>query len=90
MAERSGTGRLQGQQDGGSMVEPRISKATVSAISRAAILVSALAENALSKAWPSYALILLIHSKVIWRIWNIRDITSGDSSSYFQTAKKMG
>jgi len=66
----------------------RISKLTVGAISCAAIHVDALAEKALRKAWPSYALVLLIQSKVIWRIWDIRDITSGDTSSYFGNAKK--
>ena len=55
---------------------------------RAAMHVDALAETALRKAWPSYVLILLLQSKVIWRIWEIRDITYGDTSSYFQTAKK--
>ncbi len=67
---------------------PRISKLMADATRRAAIRIDALAEKALRKAWPSYALILLIQSKVIWRIWEIRDITSGDTSSYFKTAKK--
>ncbi|HSV22013.1 MAG TPA: hypothetical protein VLJ17_03190 [Xanthobacteraceae bacterium] len=66
----------------------RISKLIVGAIISAAIHVDALAEKALRKAWLSYALILLIQSKVIWRIWDIKDITSGDTSSYFGTAKK--
>jgi hypothetical protein len=63
---------------------PRISKLVVDALTRAAIHLDALAAKALSKAWLSYALILLIKSKVIWRIWDIRDITSGDTSRYFE------
>jgi hypothetical protein len=72
----------------GVWLTPRISKLVADPITRAAIHLDALAEKALSKAWLSYALILLIQSKVIWRIWDIRDITSGDTSSYFEIAKK--
>src|SRR5258708_39863603 len=50
--------------------------------------VDAFGEKALAKAWPSYMLILLLQSKVIWRIWEIKDITYGDTSSYFETARK--
>ncbi len=66
----------------------RISTLTVRTISRAAIDVAAFAEKAVAKAWPSYMLILLLQSKVIWRIWEIRDITYGDTSSYFEAARK--
>ncbi len=66
----------------------RISTLAVGGVSRAAIYVDALVEKALTKAWPSYVLILLLQSKVIWRIWEIRDITYGDTSSYFESAKK--
>src|SRR5262249_51143111 len=77
------------KQNGGVMANAQpISKLIVGAINSAAIHVDALAEKALRKAWLSYALILLIQSKVIWRIWDIKDITSGDTSSYFGTAKK--
>src|SRR5215470_2124042 len=55
---------------------------------RAAMHVDTLAETVLAKAWPSYMLILLLQSKVIWRIWEIKDITYGDTSYYFDTAKK--
>ncbi len=47
-----------------------------------------LVDRALGKAWPSYALILLLQIKVIWRIWDIRDLTYGDTSRYFEGAKK--
>jgi hypothetical protein len=92
MAERShttlGPPASNHKSKAGVRLTPRTSKLMVGAIRRAAIHVDALAEKALSKAWPSYALILLIQSKVIWRIWDIRDITSGDTSSYFATAEK--
>jgi hypothetical protein len=92
MAERShttlGPPASSHKSKAGAWLTPRTSKLMVGAISCAAIHVDALAEKALRKAWPSYALILLIQSKVIWRIWDIRDITSGDTSNYFATAKK--
>ena len=66
----------------------RISALAARTVSRAAIGVDAFAEKALAKAWPSYVLILLLQSKVIWRIWEIKDITYGDTSYYFDTAKK--
>src|SRR5260370_16630628 len=65
-----------------------ISTLAVRALCRAAIDVDAFAEKALAKAWPSYMLILLLQSKVIWRLWEIKDITYGDTSSYFETARK--
>src|SRR5438105_13476762 len=37
----------------------------------------------LKLAWPSYVLIFLLQSKVIWRIWELRDLTSGDTAQYF-------
>src|SRR5215470_18444124 len=94
MAESSGAHHTRAvcrrnKRKGGVMVDAqRISRLMVGAISCAAIHVDALTEKALRKAWPSYALVLLIQSKVIWRIWEIRDIASGDTSSYFGTAKK--
>jgi hypothetical protein len=66
----------------------RISALAARTVSRAAIGVDAFAEKALTKAWPSYILILLLQSRVIWRIWEIKDITYGDTSYYFETAKK--
>src|SRR6266849_271199 len=65
-----------------------ISTLVVRTASRAAIHLDTLAEKALAKAWPSYVLILLLQSKVIWRMWEIRDITYGDTSSYFVMARK--
>jgi TRAP-type mannitol/chloroaromatic compound transport system permease large subunit len=51
---------------------------------------TAAAERSVSKvlerAWPSYVLILLLQGKIIWGIWGLRDITSGDTASYFQGA----
>src|SRR6266853_6356185 len=65
----------------------RISTLAVRTVSRVATDVDAFAEKALTKAWPSYMLILLLQSKVIWRIWEIKDLTYGDTSSYFETAR---
>src|SRR5436309_10286941 len=39
------------------------------------------------RAWPSYALILLLQTKVLWRIWDLKDLTIGDTSSYFRYAR---
>ena len=50
----------------------------------AAMHLGSFASATLSKAWPSYALILLLQFKVIWLIWELRDITSGDTASYFE------
>jgi len=66
----------------------RISTLAVRTVSRVVTDVDAFAEKALTKAWPSYMLILLLQSKVIWRIWEIKDLTYGDTSSYFETARK--
>jgi hypothetical protein len=66
----------------------RISTLAIPGVSDAAHHIDSLAEKALAKAWPSYMLILLLQSKVIWRIWEIKDITYGDTSYYFDTAKK--
>lgn len=61
---------------------------TARTVGRAATGLDAFAQKALAKAWPSYLLILLLQSKVIWSIWKIRDVTYGDTSYYFDTAKK--
>jgi hypothetical protein len=66
----------------------RISTLVAQAASRAAVHVDTFAEKALTKAWPSYVLILLLQSKVIWRIWDIKDITYGDTGGYFDSARK--
>ena len=36
--------------------------------------------------WFAYGSVFLIQSKVLWGIWNHRDLTSGDSSDYFTLA----
>jgi hypothetical protein len=66
----------------------RISTLAIRAVRRAAIELHTLAETALAKAGLCYAVILLLQSKVIWRIWEIRDITFGDTAGYFEKAKK--
>lgn len=37
-------------------------------------------------AWVSYALIIFLNAKVLWKIWLYRDLTTGDTSSYYLTA----
>jgi len=36
--------------------------------------------------WFAYGSILLIQSKVLWGIWDYRDLTNGDTASYFRDA----
>ncbi len=36
--------------------------------------------------WMAYALLFLLQLKVIWGIWSTRDVTTGDTSSYFTNA----
>jgi hypothetical protein len=43
-------------------------------------------DDFLAKAWPSYLFVLILQSKVLWSIWSLRDLSSGDTSSYFSTA----
>jgi hypothetical protein len=38
------------------------------------------------QAWFSYLTLFLLQAKVLWGIWEYRDITSGDTSSYFREA----
>ena len=38
------------------------------------------------RAWPSYLLISILQLKVLWKIWDFKDLTSGDTSSYFLKA----
>ena len=40
----------------------------------------------LRHAWPSYLLVLLLQLKLLWRMWDLKDITFGDTASYFITA----
>ena len=43
-------------------------------------------DRVLDKAWPSYALVALLQLKILWDIWRFRDITLGDTMSYFAGA----
>jgi hypothetical protein len=36
--------------------------------------------------WFAYGAILLIQTKVLWGIWDYRDLTNGDTASYFRDA----
>jgi hypothetical protein len=40
-------------------------------------------DRLLANAWVSYLLIGALQIKVLWEIWKYRDLTSGDTSSYF-------
>src|ERR1043166_9879025 len=42
--------------------------------------------NAIHSPWFSYITIFLLQLKVIWRIWEFRDLPSGDTASYFLAA----
>jgi hypothetical protein len=42
--------------------------------------------NVLEQGWPAYLLILLLQIKVVWRMWELRDITLGDTAQYFTAA----
>lgn len=39
-----------------------------------------------SRSWFSYLTLFLLQAKVMWGIWEYKDITSGDTSSYFREA----
>ena len=39
-----------------------------------------------SKARPSYLLISILQLKLLWKIWEFKDLTTGDTSSYFTKA----
>jgi hypothetical protein len=43
-------------------------------------------ERVAGSAWFAYGSILLIQSKVLWGIWEHRDLTPGDTASYFVMA----
>src|SRR5262245_18541163 len=45
-----------------------------------------LADRMLESRWMSYVLVSLVQLKVLWGIWNVRDLTTGDTSSYFANA----
>jgi hypothetical protein len=74
------------------MAGPSISGATgigavlLSAYRRAAIHVQNWGDVSFRTPWPSYVLVALLQLKVMWNIWRFRDLTSGDTSSYFVSA----
>ena len=37
-------------------------------------------------AWFAYLALALLQMKVVWRIWDYKDLTTGDTSSYFRSA----
>ena len=43
-------------------------------------------QRLIQSAWFSYSTILLLQLKVIWGMWRVRDLTSGDTSAYFVQA----
>jgi hypothetical protein len=53
---------------------------------RAAIHVQNWVDASFRTPWPSYVLVALLQLKVMWNIWRFRDLTSGDTSSYFVSA----
>jgi hypothetical protein len=48
--------------------------------------VSGIYASLANSAWFSYLTIVLLQLKVIWDVWRVRDLTSGDTSYYFLTA----
>jgi hypothetical protein len=62
-----------------SFVEPAI-------VRRLATSIVGLLDRVLNKAWPSYALVALLQLKILWDVWRFRDITMGDTMSYFSGA----
>src|SRR5579871_2787778 len=46
----------------------------------------AFAQRLAGAAWFSYSTILLLQIKVVWNMWRFRDLTTGDTSSYFINA----
>jgi hypothetical protein len=45
-----------------------------------------LIDRILAPPWFSYAVIFSLQSRIIWDIWRYRDLTTGDTSSYFRGA----
>src|SRR6478672_7132340 len=43
-------------------------------------------QNLPKKAWFSYLTIVLLQLKLVWRMWDYKDLTSGDTSAYFMDA----
>jgi hypothetical protein len=66
-----------------------VGKRLVSLLGRAETLarsIEPLLDQMLANAWISYAIICALQIKVLWGIWRFRDLTTGDTSSYFATA----
>jgi len=42
----------------------------------------------LAKPWVSYALVSALQLKLLWNIWRYRDLTTGDTTAYFESAYK--
>src|SRR2546430_1639448 len=45
------------------------------------------AERLMRNPWFAYGGIFLLQLKVIWAMWLLRDLTTGDTSSYFSFAR---
>jgi hypothetical protein len=43
-------------------------------------------DQILAKPWISYVLVGALQTKILWGIWRYRDLTTGDTSSYFNWA----
>jgi hypothetical protein len=63
-----------------SVATARVGPRTDSIISRL--------ERIAGSAWFAYGSILLIQAKVLWGIWEYRDLTPGDTASYFVMASR--
>jgi hypothetical protein len=59
-------------------------RATASAIR----LALAVAADWLSRPWPAYLSLLALQLKVLWGDWRYRDLTYGDTASYFRLAAR--
>jgi hypothetical protein len=51
-------------------------------------VLAALREAFEKKAWISYAIVLAVAAKCVWGMWLYRDLTTGDTSSYFVSANR--
>ena len=55
-------------------------------MARALLQLGHLTEHLAESAWFAYTTIVLLQLKITWGMWHYRDLTSGDTSSYFVTA----
>jgi len=65
-----------------------VSMRFVAYASRLRKIIEPLADRFFGKAWPSYLFIVAFQLKRIWGIWWFRDLTLGDTSSYFLKAHR--